>query len=46
MTSFNFQNLDSVTRDFMKQELESDLVNNKLYISKRLNERGRRRKNQ
>lgn len=38
--SFNFQNLDSVTRELMKQELEYDQKNNNLYISTRLNERG------
>lgn len=37
---FDFENLDSLTRQFMKQELVYDQKNNKLYISPRLNERG------
>lgn len=37
---FNFENLDPLTRELMKQELEYDQKNNKLYISPRLNEKG------
>lgn len=38
--SFDFENIDPSTRQFMNQELEYDQKNNKLYISPRLNERG------
>ncbi|MDW5552292.1 hypothetical protein [Methanosarcina sp.] len=37
---FNFESLDLLTRQFMKQELDYDQKNNRLYISSRLNERG------
>lgn len=36
----NFGNLDSLTRELMKHELEHDQTNNRLYISSRLNEKG------
>ena len=38
--TFNFQNLDSVTRTTMLEEVEDDLKHNKLYKSSRLNEMG------
>jgi hypothetical protein len=38
---FHFENLDEKTRQFMLDEFEQDLKNNKLYISPRLSERGR-----
>lgn len=37
---FNFENLNPLTRQIMKHELEYDQENKKLYISLRLNERG------
>lgn len=37
---FHFENLDSLTRQFMKQEFAYDQKNNKLYMSSRLNDSG------
>jgi len=38
-----YENLDKRTRQLMLRELEMDLDNGRLYLSPRLNERGRRR---
>ncbi len=37
----NFVNLDEITRRYMIEELESDIINSKLYISTRLSPIGR-----
>jgi hypothetical protein len=41
--SFTFQNLDSVTRKYMLQELDTDISNGNLYLSKRLTSYGQQR---
>lgn len=40
--SFNFENLDSRTRELMLEELSNDIKNGTLYISPRLNEKGKK----
>jgi len=37
---FNFNNLDEQTREFMISEIKSDIDNERLYLSKRFNEKG------
>ena len=39
--SFNFENLDQITRVLMEDEVNYDIQNNRLYISHRLTELGR-----
>jgi alpha-galactosidase/6-phospho-beta-glucosidase family protein len=39
--AFEFRNLDEETRKLMKEELELDLEKENLYISKRLNDKGK-----
>lgn len=39
--SLSLSNLDSITRQFMIEEIEQDIASGKLYISPRLNSKGR-----
>ena len=38
---FKFQNLDAKTREYMLDEIQADIKNNKLYFGKRLSKTGR-----
>lgn len=41
MANFNFLNLDEETRELMLDEVKSDIENDKLYLSNRLNQNGK-----
>ena len=40
--SFNFESLDNITRNFMLEEIDLDIKENKLYYSKRFSENGKK----